>query len=166
MEDAHWGAYNWLESQVSRGLNPYFGGRCSLRDETLGKRWRRFCLNPYFGGRCSLSRRFWMSKEIDLNSLNPYFGGRCSLRIKKSWKKENLLKVLILILVEDAHWAKRKKTRWFTMRVLILILVEDAHWDADFLGIEKTESVLILILVEDAHWDNYEFIIPQPKWMS
>ena len=104
LEDAHWGSS--LDYASKRGkdcLNPYFIGRCSLR---LG-RWTiqsmLLCLNPYFIGRCSLrSLNTLRTRPTDMR-LNPYFIGRCSLRQQLRCRVHER-RVLILILLEDAHW--------------------------------------------------------------
>ena len=64
--------------------------------------------------------------------------------------------VLILVLVDDALWAKFEESKNNTSLVLILVLVDDALWVILLLAFALTGLlVLILVLVDDALWVNH-----------
>ena len=103
MEDTHWvNAWNQKANPIIC-LNPCFNGRYSLSFECYQVNFESGGLNPCFNGRYSLRKSF-----VDFNSrylsLNPCFNGRYSLR-KLNKLKPSTARVLILVLMEDTHWA-------------------------------------------------------------
>ena len=84
MEDTHWVALSSAKTRQSC-LNPCFNGRYSLRSTWTADLVPQSCLNPCFNGRYSLSR-MWVR-----------------LQRKKA--------VLILVLMEDTHWANVTRAR-------------------------------------------------------
>ena len=91
-------------NKFQTSLNPYSTGRCSLslllRSKGQGCRQG---LNPYSTGRCSLRPKCVFDSFASLDGLNPYSTGRCSLRSARQITFVENKKVLILILLEDAH---------------------------------------------------------------
>ena len=63
-----------------------------------------------------------------------------------------ILAVLILVLMEDTHWAIMEKKNVIESLVLILVLMEDTHWVKKSSG-RRSKKVLILVLMEDTHWE-------------
>ena len=112
MEDTHWGV-SGRPSQVNQhgSLNPYCNGRYSLRVEIP-------CVSGKF-----------------FSSLNPYCNGRYSLSKTKWPFITSFGLVLILIVMEDTHWAFSSESTWKSVAdVLILIVMEDTHWVNAALG--------------------------------
>ena len=114
-------------------------------------------------------------------SLNPCSNGICSLsyEIRKKWCPNP---VLILVLMEYAHWDSLASQFLTLSSVLILVLMEYAHWGTCklrqrtknpslnpcsngicslspfvLLGFIGSAVVLILVLMEYAHWEQKRF---------
>ena len=60
------------------------------------------CLNPYCNGRYSL-RVHWNLVTGKMDSLNPYCNGRYSLSLVIRLVISIVVRVLILIVMEDTH---------------------------------------------------------------
>ena len=84
-----------------QSLNPCFNGRCtrtSIYKDELFEGVEG--LNPCFNGRCTRTYiKTWMPKSMVC--LNPCFNGRCT-RTFYGASMEKIIKVLILVLMEDA----------------------------------------------------------------
>ena len=81
-------------------------------------------LNPYCSGRWSRTFELKSHQAMLDASLNPYCSGRWS-RTSKQMTKEQALKVLILIVVEDGLVPNFTMKNSSSSTVLILIVVED-----------------------------------------
>ena len=65
------------------------------------------------------------------------------------------IKVLILVLMEYAHWEDIKEVIAAAVKaVLILVLMEYAHWGVYASHNRVYFGILILVLMEYAHWEN------------
>ena len=126
MEDGHWHGKFSVLVQDSHCLNPYCNGRWSLTEEVSFDNPFGLCLNPYCNGRWSLTHLGWSS--LFIWRLNPYCNGRWSLTVLNLNKYNYGNLVLILIVMEDGHWQRRRKTSGTRQYVLILIVMEDGHW--------------------------------------
>ena len=101
-------------------------------------------LSEYIQERC-IKPRYW--------GLNPCFSGWCSLRPTCFLAGCKILKVLILVLVDDALWVIMFCLgMFFLLLVLILVLVDDALWETIKIVQVSNYIVLILVLVDDALW--------------
>ena len=92
-----------------------------------------------------------MRNDLIFNSLNPYSNGRYSRSFKSITVLMEMLKVLILILMEDTLGVLlRNMAQSMPQLVLILILMEDTLGAVQSKN-ERNQnlSVLILILMED-----------------
>ena len=104
MEYAHWVTATPTRTQVTSSLNPCSNGICSLRLVVKQKdRRSSLRLNPCSNGICSLSSG-WTSSRRNNCSLNPCSNGICSLRCLRSTSRSLRISVLILVLMEYAHW--------------------------------------------------------------
>ena len=103
VEYALWVHFISLKGWFMIRLNPCYSGICSVREFNRYQLGTKGCLNPCYSGICSVRGNkgyypFWF-----VGCLNPCYSGICSVR-PKTHNHGNILRVLILVIVEYALW--------------------------------------------------------------